>query len=314
MSAANGLAGDDPNYRSHEQLIEIKELLKMIAESQVKQAESQAKLAESQAKLKETQANTQQQIIEILSRSTNNTTANSNNHKQQEEDTTKDAKEEITLDLDGNDDEDDDDDDEKPNKPKSEYIYRAKFVYGKHDLLLEALREDKLEKATEYLGNNPEVIKEAISEDLSTILHKAVYWNVKMTFVEEIMKLTTPDILEYKTSSSSGGDIALHVAAFRGYTEAVVSMVSKNSKLAQIRNDDGYTPLEIALLFVTPGQKAIVEYLYSVMKDGKPSQFLGSDGAKLLCYLIDANFHGSITQNVWTRVFGSKAACISKWH
>ncbi|KAI3988678.1 hypothetical protein MKX01_027042 [Papaver californicum] len=223
MSAANGLAGDDPNYRSHEQLIEIKELLKMLAESQVKQAGSQAKLAESQAKLVETQANTQQRIIEILSRSTNNTTANSNNHKQQEEDTTNDAKEEITLDLD-----------------ESEYIYRAKFVYGKHDLLLEALREDKLEKATEYLRNNPEVIKEAISEDLSTILHKAVTWNVKMTFVEEIMKLATPDTLEYKTSSSFGGDIALHIAAFRGYTEAVVSMVSKNSKLAQIRNDDGY--------------------------------------------------------------------------
>ncbi|KAI3950981.1 hypothetical protein MKW98_026435 [Papaver atlanticum] len=273
MSDTRDLAGDDLNYKSHEQMIEIKELLKMLAESQAKQA-----------KLAETQVNTQQRLIEILSRSTCNTTASNDNHKQQEIDIVDNANKEIIVDLDGN-------DDEQPFKPKLEAVYRDKFVFGKHDLLLEALREDKLEKATEYLRNNPEVIKEAICEDLFTILHKDVTWNVNMTFIEEILKLSTPDILEYKTSTNSGGDIALNIAAFRGYTEAVISMVSKNSKLAQIRNADGYTPLEIALLFVTPGQKAIVEYLYSVMRNVKPSLFVGNDGAKLLCYLIDANFY-----------------------
>ncbi|KAI3842625.1 hypothetical protein MKX03_027289 [Papaver bracteatum] len=85
MSAARLLALDDADRRSHEQMIEIRDLLKMLAESQAKLAEAQAKQAEfqvgqakSQAKLAETQANTQQQIIGILSRSTNG-----NNHKQQ---------------------------------------------------------------------------------------------------------------------------------------------------------------------------------------------------------------------------------------
>ncbi|RZC91702.1 hypothetical protein C5167_027770 [Papaver somniferum] len=291
MSAARLLALDDADHPSHEHMIEIKELLKMLAESQAKLAEAQAKQAEfqvgqakSQAKLAETQANTQQQIIGILSRSTNGN-ARSNNHKQQEEEyASNNAKEEITHDLDGN-------DDESPSENQLKGGYQAKFVFGKHDLLVEALREDDLQKASDYLVNNPEAINEAISEELHTILHKAVDWNIKMTFIEEIVKSMTPDILEYKTTSNYGGDNAVHIAAFRGYTEAVVTMVSKNSKLAQIRNDDGFTPLEIALLYVTPGQKAMVEYLYSVIKDVEPSPFLGSHGAKLLCYAIDAGFY-----------------------
>ncbi|KAI3845122.1 hypothetical protein MKX03_019789, partial [Papaver bracteatum] len=240
MSAARELAGDnDHNHQSHEQMIEIRELLKMLAESQAKLVETQAKQAEfqadqakSQAKLAETQANTQQKIIEIL-----------------KEDIVNNAREEITHDL--------------------------NFVFGKNNHLFESLRDDDLEKAKGYLKKNPE----------------AVYWNIEMTFIEEIVELMTVDMLEYKTSSSCGGDNAVHIASFRGYTEAVLAMVGKNSKLAQIRNDDGYTPLEIALLYVTPGQKTIVEYLYSVTKDVEPSPFSGSDGAKLLCYAIDADFY-----------------------
>ncbi|KAI3908882.1 hypothetical protein MKW98_029432 [Papaver atlanticum] len=287
MSAARELAGDnDHNHQSHEQMIEIRELPKMLAESQAKLVETQAKQAElqanqatSQAKLAETQANTQQQIIEILRRSTNNTAGNNNHTQQQEEDTANNAREEITHDL------------NVINDGEQKDGCREKFVFGKNNHLFESLRDDELGKAEEYLKKNPEVINEAISEDLSTILHKAVYWNIEMTFIEEIVELMTVDMLEYKTSSSCGGDNAVHIAAFRGYTEAVLAMVGKNSKLAQIRNDDGYTPLEIALLYVTPGQKTIVEYLYSVTKDVEPSPFSGSDGAKLLCYAIDADFY-----------------------
>ncbi|MCL7036595.1 hypothetical protein MKW94_002547, partial [Papaver nudicaule] len=94
MSKESG--ADD--HGSHEEIIEIKTLLKMLVESQAKQAESHSKLAESHSKLAETQAkqsefqaesytrlaetqaSTHQQIIEIL-KSTN--TAASTHHKQQ---------------------------------------------------------------------------------------------------------------------------------------------------------------------------------------------------------------------------------------
>ncbi|RZC51389.1 hypothetical protein C5167_019808 [Papaver somniferum] len=258
----------------------------MLAESQAKLVETQAKQAElqadqekSQAKLAETQANIQQQIIDILRPSTNDTAGNNNHHTQQQEDTANNARQEITHVLNVN------------NDGEQKDGCRATFVFGKNNHIFEALRDRDLEKAKEYLKKNPEVINEAICEDLSTILHKAVYLNIEITFLKEIVELMKPDILEYKTNFHCGGDNAVHIAAFRGYTQAVVTMVSKNSKLAQIRNDDGYTPLEIALLYVTPGQKAIVEFLYSVTKDVDPSPFSGSDGAKLLWYAIDADFY-----------------------
>ncbi|MCL7042970.1 hypothetical protein MKW94_001874, partial [Papaver nudicaule] len=96
MSAAavKQSGADDHDHGSHEEIIEIKTLLKMLVESQAKQAESHAKQAESHAKLAETQsesyarlaetqASTHQQIIEIL-KSTNAAAAtNHHKHKQQ---------------------------------------------------------------------------------------------------------------------------------------------------------------------------------------------------------------------------------------
>lgn len=73
MSSAIRESGDDHNHQSHEEIIEMKSLLKMLVESQNKQAESLAKLADSQA-------NTQQQIIEILK----TTNRDGNKQKQKE--------------------------------------------------------------------------------------------------------------------------------------------------------------------------------------------------------------------------------------
>ncbi|KAI3996022.1 hypothetical protein MKX01_037519 [Papaver californicum] len=166
----------------------------------------------------------------------------------------------------------------------------AIYVPGRNDLLYEALRVDDLDQAKEFLKNNPEAINQAITHDLGTTLHLAVYWNRKTKFVEEILKLMTPKVLEYKICTN--GNTALHTAASRGINEAAVMMVQKNSKLTQIRNHDGRTPLEYALFFVTAGQKKIVEHLYSVTRDEEPnSPFSGNDGARLLCSAIDANFY-----------------------
>ncbi|KAI3908796.1 hypothetical protein MKW98_029346, partial [Papaver atlanticum] len=166
--------------------------------------------------------------------------------------------------------------------------YVAEFVRGKHDLLYYAIKDDDLEKTSEYLLSNPEAIKEGIAQDASTALHMALYWNKSTVLVEEIVKLMTPEILEYKTNNEA--DTALHLSAFRGNTEAVVLLVDKNPRLTQIRNKDRYTPLEVALCFVTAGQTEIVVYLYSVTRDVEPSPFSGHDGARLLCTAIEADF------------------------
>ncbi|KAI3945207.1 hypothetical protein MKX01_034968 [Papaver californicum] len=152
-------------------------------------------------------------------------------------------------------------------------------------------------EAKEFLKNNPEAINQAITHDLGTTMHLAVYWNRKTKFVEEIVKLMTPKVLEYKICTN--GNKALHTAASRGITEAAVMM-------------------------------KIVEYLYSVTRDEEPnSPFSGNDGARLICSVIDANFYGRFSilscqtvseigygefttaWYVWIRVVGSKAVCVS---
>ncbi|KAI3862301.1 hypothetical protein MKX03_037166 [Papaver bracteatum] len=178
--------------------------------------------------------------------------------------------------------------DEEYREPSE--VDEAIYVPGRNDQLFEALRVDDLDQAKEFLKKNPDAINQAITHDLGTTLHLAVYWDRKTIFVEEIVKLMAPKVLEYKICTN--GNTALHTAASRGIIKAAVMMVHKNSKLTQIRNHDGRTPLEYALFFVTSGQKEIVEYLYSVTRDEEPnSPFSGPDGARLICSAIDADFY-----------------------
>ncbi|KAI3950985.1 hypothetical protein MKW98_026439 [Papaver atlanticum] len=282
MSSATGESSDNRNHQSHEEIIEMKSLFKMLVESQNKQAESLAKLAETQAealaKLADTQANTQQQIIEILK---NSNIDNNNTDKQQDIAGSSGVDKQEIADIPA-------DNDEK--EPELEGGYESTVIPGKHDLLYEAIKNDDVETAIDYIKNNPEAIEEGIdSYDKSTALHETLYRGQK-TIVEEIIKLvSTPRFLEYKRSTS--GDTALHVAAFRGNVEAAMMMVAKNSKLTQIRNDYRKTALEDALGYVSAGQKEMVKYLYSVTRHEEPSPFLGHDGARLLCSAIAADFY-----------------------
>ncbi|RZC84820.1 hypothetical protein C5167_047612 [Papaver somniferum] len=301
MSSAIRESGDDHNHQSHEEIIEMKSLLKMLVESQNKQAESLAKLADSQA-------NTQQQIIEIL-KTTNrdgnkqkqkevempgeDTASASTNkqetaqvpdlkHEQQDTAGTRGAAGEQEIEKVS----DDDDDDEEPELEGGSEAY---YVPGLHNELYEALKDNDLEKATEYLNNNPKAYEEGIAYDKSTVLHMAICWSRKK-IIEDIVNRMPPDGLGYKRSSNHC-HTALHLATFRGYTKVAKMMVDKNSILPQIRDEDRWTPLEYALSNVSSGQKEIVKYLYSVTRDVEPSPFSGQDGARLLCNAIDANFY-----------------------
>ncbi|KAI3935145.1 hypothetical protein MKX01_031412 [Papaver californicum] len=242
MSATDQL-GDD--HRSHEETIDIKTLLKLIVETQAKQEESQ------------------QQIIEIL-RSTNSSAGN--NHKQKEEDIGENADKEEISDATTN-------DGNNQQAAEVEINPVAIYVPGKNDKLYEALSTNKIDTVKEILKNNPEVVKEGITHDSSTVLHTAVHWRMDIMLIEEIVKLMSPDILEYKTNKY--GYTACHRASIYGYAKAAVVMVNKNPKLTQIRDYSGSTPLELALQYHTVGQKEIVEYLYSVTRDEHPSPFMG---------------------------------------
>ncbi|KAI3891472.1 hypothetical protein MKX03_037121 [Papaver bracteatum] len=156
-----------------------------------------------------------------------------------------------------------------------ERLYRA-AIYGDWDL------------ANEFLEENPEAITQAITTELHTVLHLAVFNMVDLMFVEEIVKLTPPKVLENKTAD---GFTALHFAGLYGYTKAAEVIVTKNPKTTQILSASERIPLEEAIRAVTAGQKETVEYLYSVTRHEHPGPFSSHRGASLLYKTIDAGFN-----------------------
>ncbi|KAI3866517.1 hypothetical protein MKX03_032732 [Papaver bracteatum] len=177
---------------------------------------------------------------------------------------------------------DDNDDDERTELPEQDdqHIFESS--------LFEAAKSGDWRKALEFFKKNP--LLEKTNENCKIALRIAVL-NDRLPFVKEFVKDLSPKALEHKIKDN--GFTALHTAAAYGYSEIAKVLVTKNPNLTQIRDKKGRVPLLLAIQAVTLGQKATVRYLYSVTKDEEPSSspFSGTDGAKLLCTAIDANFY-----------------------
>ncbi|KAI3903926.1 hypothetical protein MKW92_047369 [Papaver armeniacum] len=195
---------------------------------------------------------------------------------------TSDDSEEITKEPGG------DGTDGKENQPPKveEVIRKAEYYPDRNDLL----HAGDCEKTIEFLKNNPEVVNQGVTHRSHTVLHIAIFDKRGMKLIEEIVKLMSPELLEYKAGQYDC--TALHYAAQYGNFKAIVLLVNKNPRLPLLRDKRGFTPLDIALQNVSIYQKEVVEYLYSVTKDvedGNP--FSGDEGASTFCELIQAYFY-----------------------
>ncbi|KAI3934863.1 hypothetical protein MKX01_027988 [Papaver californicum] len=278
MSSVRELGDDHP---SHEEIIDMKVLLKT--------------LVDSQTKLAETQANIQHEMMDIL-RSSRNYESDKGKGK---DDQRKSSSSEEDTDINDIIDQEilqvPDDYDVRQSSIVEDDNQVATYYPHRHRELNDALVKSDWGKANEYLRKNPEAIKEGLTSESYTVLHTAIFVNNRsvegMEFVEGIVKLMPPEVLKYKTECHSGYT-ALHLAAKFGNTKAAELMVNKNPKLPQIRSTEkGWVPLQVAVRNVTVEQKEIVKYLYSVTKDVDPSPFRGQKGAELLCAAVDANFY-----------------------
>ncbi|XP_026430711.1 uncharacterized protein LOC113327796 isoform X1 [Papaver somniferum] len=168
-----------------------------------------------------------------------------------------------------------------------EQVTTKVYLDGYQELYCAAIKSDwKVAKI--FLEKNPEAITKVITSDSQTVLHVAVIEG-NLMFIEEIVSIMPPEILEYRTRTS--GYTALHYAAMYGFAKAAEVMVCKTPNLPQIVNGLGRVPLDSALTSVTAGQRETVEYLYSVTRHEHPSPFSGSQGESLLCRTIDAGFY-----------------------
>ncbi|KAI3950845.1 hypothetical protein MKX01_021966 [Papaver californicum] len=108
-------------------------------------------------------------------------------------------------------------------------------------------------------------------------------------FVEELVKLMPPEALELQDNVD--GNTALHIAAREGNKSVAKAIVDKNCNVTQIRDKSQKLPLLTVALFVTPGQKDTIEYLWRVTEKKDPKVFTGPDGASLVCSIFVADYY-----------------------
>ncbi|XP_026425181.1 uncharacterized protein LOC113321480 isoform X2 [Papaver somniferum] len=264
--------------RPNEEMTEIKELLNVLVQSQSKLAES---LGEAQIQQLKSQESIQNQILEQAKSQENIQnqmlealwSIKSTGNKHQGD-----------SDVDSTAAHDDDGDNEEQSS-EVEQISRATYNPDIGRDLYNRVMEGDCENTIEFFKNNPEALKQAVTNDSYTVLHVAIYERRDMILITEFVKLMSPELLECR-----GGEddcTALHLAAQYGNLEAVVLLVNKNPRLPLLRNNRGLPPLDMAIQIVSVDQKEIVKYLYSVTKDVDP----GAHGAYTLCALIGFNFY-----------------------
>ncbi|KAI3921428.1 hypothetical protein MKW98_013362 [Papaver atlanticum] len=156
------------------------------------------------------------------------------------------------------------------------------------DQLSRAATHGDWKGAREFFIKYPKVVPRVSNDNWRDVLHCAVIEN-QLVALEEILKLMPPEAPDYQTRA---GDTALHVAAAYGYTAAAKLLVNKNATWTQIRDKKGRVPLELAVRYVTAGQRETVKYLYSVTWNVEPSPFAGHEGSRLLNGAISANLFG----------------------
>ncbi|KAI3994992.1 hypothetical protein MKX01_019806 [Papaver californicum] len=160
-------------------------------------------------------------------------------------------------------------------------------IVDEYEILYDAAYDGDWRKASQFLKNFPDAVNKEITHDNETALHIAIMMK-RWSFVQELVKLMTPEALEIKDSDDS---TALHAAALYGNKEAVKAIAMKNPKLTQMRDKFDRVPLETAILHFTDGQKDTVEYLYPVTRHERQGPFSGTYGAELLCSAIESSYY-----------------------
>ncbi|KAI3996285.1 hypothetical protein MKX01_026753 [Papaver californicum] len=245
--------GDEP---SHETVL----LYKLIAESQ----------GDMLRKLIESQEHSQKQLLETLTTNFNKGLAEVLSRQSKAGDEEK-SKDEAVV----------------KKKPKTDAEKDDDNIVDEYELLYNAAYDGDWRKANQFLKDCPEAVEKTITYDNETALHIAIM-NKHWRFVQELVKLMTPEALEIKDKEDC---TALHAAALYGNKDAAEAIANKNPKLTQMRDKYDRIPLETAVLHFSDGQKETVKYLYSVTRHEEPSPFSGAHGAELLCSTIGSSYY-----------------------
>ncbi|KAI3836090.1 hypothetical protein MKW98_016394 [Papaver atlanticum] len=143
--------------------------------------------------------------------------------------------------------------------------------------------------AEEFLKTHPDALNAVITSYQRTVLHVAASAG-HLRFTLKLVALMDIDALALQDSYN--GDTALHFASVAGITEAAKAMITKNNRLTQIQNKNGWTALLLCAAYVAKEQKDMIQYLCPETRNEEPSMpFSGYFVAQLFCNIKAAGLH-----------------------
>ncbi|GMI99365.1 hypothetical protein like AT3G18670 [Hibiscus trionum] len=134
-------------------------------------------------------------------------------------------------------------------------LHQGESNVFQYDELYRKIENGDLEGVKEFLGRNPDAVREKITLKDDTALHVAVLAG-KTEIVEALVEMMDLEDLEMRNDM---GETAFSIATINECFEMVRVMEQKNEKLLTLKNKYGAIPVVVASLF---SAKEMVRHLY----------------------------------------------------
>ncbi|KAL7592978.1 hypothetical protein Lser_V15G32875 [Lactuca serriola] len=158
-----------------------------------------------------------------------------------------------------------------------------------HHELYEATLSTDWGRVDRILSGGVITVIDKITKNGNTALHVAVGATNKPEFLERLLEVTPNINTQLLDMQNSDGSTLLHVAAIVGNNEAVDILVERNSDLLLAKDNEGRTPLALALSNMnTQTARHLLEHINNTDDIQKDALFSGRSGDELLVTVISS--------------------------
>ncbi|KAL4563845.1 hypothetical protein LXL04_027893 [Taraxacum kok-saghyz] len=157
-----------------------------------------------------------------------------------------------------------------------------------HQRFYMAVLEVRSDVIDAILCNEEVTVIDKITNNGNTALHVAVGATRNSELLQKLLELT-PENTQLLDLRNSDGSTLLHVAAIVGNTQAADILVGKNPELLFAKDNEGHTPLAIALSNMhTETAQHLLQHIDSTDHMEKGALFSGESGDELLVTAISS--------------------------
>ncbi|KAI3495786.1 hypothetical protein L1887_38132 [Cichorium endivia] len=177
-----------------------------------------------------------------------------------------------------------------PEQPVVEDTPQDQEKAWSHKMLCENTLEEDWDSVLEILRSKEVTVIDKITNNGNTALHVAVGTSKKPGFLQKMLEVI-PENTQLLDVKNSDGSTLLHVAAIVDNTKAAEILVERNRDLLLAKDNEGHTPLAIAISNMhTQTSKHLLQLINTDIE--KDALFSGTSGDELLVNVISSKDFG----------------------